>query len=265
MRCSTAGGKALVAGLVNGHTHAAMTLFRGYADDLPLMEWLEQHIWPAEAKLEPEDVYWGTRLACVEMIRTGTTRFWDMYWHPEAVAERRRGRGLAGRRHRAADRWPRSGAGTPKGARASRRGRGDLAGGRIAHGARPARALHGRPGVAALGCRAERPSDRGDDVQIHLSETEGEVADCVAEQRRPARPSCSIAAACSARTTVLAHGVWLDDSELELIAERGATVVTNPVANMKLAVGGAFPYTRARRARRRARHRHRWRGVEQLA
>ena len=73
-------------GFVNGHTHAAMTLFRGYADDLPLMTWLQNHIWPVEAKLDDDDVYWGTRLACVEMIRTGTVRFWDMYWQPGAVA-----------------------------------------------------------------------------------------------------------------------------------------------------------------------------------
>ena len=72
--------------MVNGHTHAAMTLFRGFGDDLPLMEWLRTRIWPAEAKLEPDDVYWGTRLACVEMIRSGTTRFFDMYWHGAEVA-----------------------------------------------------------------------------------------------------------------------------------------------------------------------------------
>ena len=80
------GGAPLIPGLVNGHTHAAMTLFRGYGDDLPLRQWLEEKIWPLEAKLEPEDVYWGTRLACLEMIRSGTVRFWDMYWHPEATA-----------------------------------------------------------------------------------------------------------------------------------------------------------------------------------
>ena len=72
--------------LVNGHTHAAMTLFRGFGDDLPLMEWLEQRIWPAEARLTADDVYWGTRLACLEMIRSGTVRFWDMYWHQLDVA-----------------------------------------------------------------------------------------------------------------------------------------------------------------------------------
>ena len=60
-----AAGLALIPGLVNAHTHAAMTLFRGYADDLPLMEWLQRYIWPAEQRLEREDVYWGTRLACL--------------------------------------------------------------------------------------------------------------------------------------------------------------------------------------------------------
>jgi 5-methylthioadenosine/S-adenosylhomocysteine deaminase len=58
-------GMALVPGMVNGHTHAAMTLFRGHGDDLPLMRWLQEVIWPVEAKLEDEDVYWGARLACV--------------------------------------------------------------------------------------------------------------------------------------------------------------------------------------------------------
>ena len=79
-------GMAIVPGLVNGHTHAAMTLFRGHGDDLPLMRWLQEVIWPVEARLHDEDVYWGTRLACVEMIRTGTVRFWDMYWHAGATA-----------------------------------------------------------------------------------------------------------------------------------------------------------------------------------
>src|SRR5215213_9109954 len=75
-----AGGAPLVQPLLNGHTHAAMTLFRGSGGDLPLMPWLEERIWPVEAKMTGEDVYWGARLACAEMIRTGTTRFWDMYW-----------------------------------------------------------------------------------------------------------------------------------------------------------------------------------------
>jgi len=73
------GEKAVLPGLINCHTHSAMILFRGYADDLPLKEWLEKKIWPSEAKLAEENIYWGIKLACLEMIKTGTTCFNDMY------------------------------------------------------------------------------------------------------------------------------------------------------------------------------------------
>ncbi|MFH1850600.1 MAG: amidohydrolase family protein [archaeon] len=75
---------AAIPGLVNAHTHSAMTLMRGYADDMELSSWLDKKIWPLEARLKPEDVYAGTRLACLEMIRTGTTCFNDLYWHTSA-------------------------------------------------------------------------------------------------------------------------------------------------------------------------------------
>ncbi len=79
---------ALVPGLINAHTHAAMTLFRGLADDLPLMDWLQQHIWPAEAKwVHEEFVADGTRLAVAEMLRGGTTCFNDMYFFPDVTAK----------------------------------------------------------------------------------------------------------------------------------------------------------------------------------
>lgn len=78
--------KVALPSFINGHTHAAMTLFRGYADDLPLKVWLEEKIWPLEAKLTEEDVYWGSKLACLEMIKNGVTVFNDMYWHWEATA-----------------------------------------------------------------------------------------------------------------------------------------------------------------------------------
>jgi 5-methylthioadenosine/S-adenosylhomocysteine deaminase len=74
-------------GFVNLHTHAAMTLLRGFADDLPLKTWLEKHIWPAEAKLTPTDIYHGTKLACHEMLQSGTTAFCDMYFHSEEIAK----------------------------------------------------------------------------------------------------------------------------------------------------------------------------------
>jgi len=81
-------GEVLIPGLVNLHTHAAMTLMRGFADDLPLMTWLTEHIWPAEAKhVGPDFVRSGTLLACAEMLRGGITTFNDMYFFPQAAAE----------------------------------------------------------------------------------------------------------------------------------------------------------------------------------
>jgi 5-methylthioadenosine/S-adenosylhomocysteine deaminase len=88
--------KAALPSFINGHTHAAMTLFRGYADDMPLKNWLEEKIWPLEAKLSEEDVYWGTKLACLEMIKNGITVFNDMYWHWEATARATCDMGLRG-------------------------------------------------------------------------------------------------------------------------------------------------------------------------
>lgn len=238
-------GCALVAGLVNAHTHAGMSLFRGYADDLPLMEWLERHIWPVEKRMSDEDVYWGTRLACAEMIRTGTVSFWDMYWHASSAARAVEDAGL-----RAVTAAPLIDDDDPA---KSDRACGDAersleriraSGGELA---RPGFAPHAIYTVSAKSLRwvAERSAELEIPVQIHLSETEHEVEACLAAHGvRPAHhlDSCGLLG----ERTVLAHGVWLDDSELELIAERGATVVTNPVANLKLAVGGPFPYVAAR-------------------
>jgi 5-methylthioadenosine/S-adenosylhomocysteine deaminase len=236
-------GLGLVAGLVNGHTHAAMTLFRGFADDLPLMEWLERHIWPAEARLDAEDVYWGTRLACAEMIRSGTVRFWDMYWQPGATA-----RAVADSGLRAVIGAPLLDGGDPGRTdelrRAAEDGLDEIAG---CEAALPSLAPHAIYTVSEPSLRwiAEASAERELPVQIHLSETEEEVARCV--ELHGVRPAVHLdRAGLLGPRTLLAHGVWLDDAELELIAERGATVVTNPVANMKLAVGGAFPYERAR-------------------
>jgi 5-methylthioadenosine/S-adenosylhomocysteine deaminase len=88
--------KAALPSLINGHTHAAMTLFRGYADDMQLKNWLEEKIWPLEAKLSEEDVYWGAKLACLEMIKNGITVFNDMYWHWEATARATYDMGIRG-------------------------------------------------------------------------------------------------------------------------------------------------------------------------
>ncbi len=240
-------GMALVPGLVNAHTHAAMTLFRGFADDLPLMEWLEGHIWPVEKRMDDDDVYWGTRLACVEMIRSGTTCFWDMYWHAHATARAVEDAGL-----RAVTAAPLIDDADPeKSERACSDAERSLtlideAGGEMA---RPGFAPHAIYSVSERSLRwvAERAAALEISVQIHLSETEEEVEACVAERgERPAHYLDRVGLL--GPSTVLAHGCWLDRSELELIAERGATIATNPVANLKLAVGRVFPYGDARAA-----------------
>jgi 5-methylthioadenosine/S-adenosylhomocysteine deaminase len=237
-----AAGAPLVAPLVNGHTHAAMTLFRGYGDDLPLMRWLKE-IWPIEAKLDADDVYWGTRLACVEMIRTGTVRFWDMYWRAEASARAVRDAGL-----RATIGAPLIDADGDSGSlRAAALDSLDRLTG-FDERVRPSLAPHAIYTVSEESLRwiGKVGEEHAVPVQIHLSETQEEVERCVAEHgARPAHYLDRIGML--GPRTVLAHGVWLDRSELELIAERGATVVTNPVANMKLAVGGVFPLPEAQR------------------
>jgi 5-methylthioadenosine/S-adenosylhomocysteine deaminase len=219
-----------------------MTLFRGYGGDLPLMRWLEEKIWPVEARLEPEDVYWGTRLACAEMIRTGTGCFWDMYWHPAATARAVRDAGL-----RAIVGGPlfdvdSDTEGMKARARASLEEQEEAAP-EIGRGLAP-HSIYAASGEL-LRWAGELASESGLSIQIHLSETEQEVADCIAAHgERPAAYLDRLGLL--GPRTVLAHGVWLDRAELELIAERGCTVVSNPVANMKLAVGGAFPYPEAR-------------------
>jgi 5-methylthioadenosine/S-adenosylhomocysteine deaminase len=236
-------GLLLTPPMVNGHTHAAMTLFRGFGDDMPLMDWLRTRIWPAEAKLEPDDVYWGTRLACVEMIRSGTTRFLDMYWYGAEAA-----RAVVDSGIRAVVSTVMIDQLDPAKGEAMRPevleslDRIANAGPRVT----PSLGPHAIYTVSAesLAWLAEVAAEREIPLQIHLSETEQEVTDCLdAHGKRPAAYLDEVGFL--GELTVLAHGVWLDRVELELIAQRGATVVANPAANMKLAVGGLLPYPQA--------------------
>jgi 5-methylthioadenosine/S-adenosylhomocysteine deaminase len=180
------------------------------------------------------------------MIRCGTTRFFDMYWHgteaARAVADAglravissviidrldpARGEGMRPHALEVLDRLAEAGP-------------------RIAASLGP-HAIY-TVSSESLAWIAEVAREREIAVQIHLSETELEVSDCLeAHGKRPATYLDELGFL--GPRTLLAHGVWLDDAELELIAERGATVVTNPAANMKLAVGGAFPYPAAAKA-----------------
>jgi 5-methylthioadenosine/S-adenosylhomocysteine deaminase len=237
-------GRALLPGLVNGHTHAAMTLFRGYGGDLPLMEWLRDWIWPAEARLTDDDVYWGTRLACVEMIRTGTVRFWDMYWRPTAVARAVVDAGL-----RATVGLPIiDGLDAARGEVACKdalRSLEELA--PFAPLVTPSLAPHGIYTVSESTLRwvGEQSAERDVPVQLHFLEIEDEIHGCV--ERAGVRPGPFLErVGLLSERLVLAHGVWIGEPELDAVAGGGATVVTNPVSNLKLAVGRVFPYSRVR-------------------
>lgn len=239
------GGRAVVPGLVNGHGHAAMTLLRGFGDDLPLDEWLQTRIWPAEGRLDPESVYWGTRLACLEMVRSGTTRFFDMYWYVTDAARAAVDTGIRMAPSQIVIEMehapPHTGPDDAADGIAALREIGPLI--------EPMLAAHAiyttsEPLLRRIG---ELARELACPVQIHLSETEQEVKDCLKDHDvRPAQYLDQVGLLHD--QMVLAHGVWLDEDELALVAERSATVVTNPVSNMKLAVGRAFPYPAARAA-----------------
>jgi 5-methylthioadenosine/S-adenosylhomocysteine deaminase len=237
--------RIIAPGFVNAHTHAAMTLFRGYGGDLPLMEWLEQKIWPAEARLDADDVYWGTRLACCEVVRSGTVRFWDMYWQPAAVARAAEDAGL-----RATVGLPLlDGLDAAKGAalRADAlRSLEELED--CSPLVTPSFTPHGTYTVseASLAWIAEESSRRGLAVQIHFLEIEDEVVG-IRERTGEAPAAFLERVGLLNDRTVLAHGCWLDEADLDLVAAAGCTVAMNPVSNLKLAVGRAFPYAPARR------------------
>lgn len=241
-------GMTIIPGLINAHTHAAMTLLRGAGDDLPLMTWLKEKIWPAEARLTEEDVYWGTRLACLEMIRSGTIGFHDGYWHFHAVARAVQESGL-----KAAIGLPIVDALGPdqgeacKNAALSVMQEIDRYDPRLIQPVIYPHAIYSVSTETLRWCQsfAEKHDLM---LHIHLSETQGEVDRCL--QQHGLRPVFYLdRLGLLHERTLLAHAVFLDDAELDLVAERKTTVITNPTSNLKLACGGIFPYERiAKRA-----------------
>jgi len=240
-------GKLALPGLVNLHTHAAMTLFRGFGDDLSLRTWLETRIWPHEAKLRPEDVYWGARLACLEMIKSGTTTFNDMYFHMDQVAKAVREMGL-----RAVLAEGFVDGGDPNVGQEMLK--------RVVEVTRKITALKMERIMPALGPHAvytvskesliamkDLADKKGDRLHIHLSETKEEVDECLTRTTmRPAAYLDSIGFL--TRNVVAAHGCWLDASEIGAIAKAGSRLAHCPVSNMKLATGQAMPFAALKEA-----------------
>jgi len=234
-----ASGGLVLPGLVNAHTHAAMTLLRGYADDKPLDAWLREDVWPVEAELSPEDVRAGTELALVEMIRTGTTAFADMYFHEPEVAAAVESAGVRARLgHGIVTVGKAEAAANEDFAEALRvvEEFDGAADGRIRTAVMP----HSLTTVAEEYLVEHLPQmrDLGVPVHYHANETENEVVPIVDEAgQRPLSYADDLGML--GDSDFVAHGVHLDESEIDLLAERGTAVVHCPASNMKLASGMA--------------------------
>ena len=230
-------GCLVVPGLVNAHCHVAMTLLRGYADDKPLDAWLQEDIWPVEGELEPDDVRAGARLGLVEMLKNGVTAVGDMYFHVPEVAAAVEEAGLRAR----------LGHGVVSVGKDDAEARADfeegLAVARELDGAadgriRTAMMPHSLTTVDAdlLEEFLSRARDAGVPVHYHANETVDEV-DPIVEERgvRPLEFADDLGLL--EPGDFVAHGVHVDETEIELLADRDVAVAHCPASNMKLASG----------------------------
>jgi 5-methylthioadenosine/S-adenosylhomocysteine deaminase len=231
----------VMPGLVNAHTHVAMTLLRGYADDKPLDDWLQEDIWPVEGVLVPGDVRAGARLGVLEMIKSGTTAFADMYFHVGQVADVVEEAGLRAR----------LGHGVVTVGKDDEAARADFeesldvardldgaADGRVRTAVMP----HSLTTVDGdlLDEYVTKAREAGVPVHLHANETREEVEPIVEEHdQRPLAYAREHGLLDGAAGDFLAHGVHLDASEIDLLAETGTGVVHCPASNMKLASGMA--------------------------
>lgn len=221
-------------GLVNCHTHAAMTLFRGYADDLPLMEWLKEKIWPLEAKLTKDDIYWGTLLCCLEMIKSGTTTFADMYVHMHQVAQAVEKIGM-----RASLAWglfgspPSSTIGLSLSKRFAARWH-KAANNRITVMLGPHAPYTCKPDFLRKVIKLAQELNIG--IHIHLAETTREIEDI---RRDYGKTPVQLMEEIKMFTApvIAAHCVHLNEEDIAILADRKVGVVHNPESNMKLASG----------------------------
>ena len=232
-------GRIILPGLINGHTHAAMTLLRGIANDLNLQDWLEKYIFPAEAHNVTKDfVTWGTRLAALEMIRGGTTTFADMYYFEDSAARETKAAGLRGVLGESVIDFPVPDAKTPDEALANietylQRWKGDS----LIHAAIAAHSPYTCSAetlkkVAALARRYSAP------ILIHVSETKRERDESYA--KRGMSPVAYLdSLGFLGPDVVAAHCVWFDDKDIAVAASRGVGCVHNPSSNMMLASGTA--------------------------
>ena len=232
-------GQVVMPGLINTHTHAPMVLYRGLADDLALMDWLQKYIFPAEAKtVTPEFVRAGTRLAALEMIESGTTTYADMYYFEEEIAAVTREAGLRGVLGQTIIQFPAPDAKTPAEglARTERFIKQFAADDLIV----PAVAPHSMYTLDTKTLKAARAlADREHvPVLIHLSETSDELK--TSKTTHKATPAGYLESiGFWGPRTIAAHGVWLTPADMAILSRRHVAVSHNPESNMKLASGAA--------------------------
>ena len=229
-------GTAILPPFYNTHTHAAMSLLRGYADDMPLQKWLQDYIWPYENKMTAQDIREGSRLAVREMIRTGTVFFSDMYFEIDqtiAVVQEFGIRAAIGvtfvdshSKSQQADKLD------------MLRNWVDPSGGLITLTVAP-HAIYTVSPDLLVKC-ADTARSLGLKLHIHLSETRQEVEDCLrAHGTTPVRYLDSLGFL--GPDVIAAHVVHVDEEEAAILASRGVTIAHCPCSNMKLA-SGIFPY-----------------------
>ncbi len=243
-----ASGGVVMPGLVNTHTHAPMVLYRGLADDLALMDWLQQYIFPAEARtVTPAFVRAGTRLAALEMIRSGTTTYADMYYFEEEIARATKAAGLRAVLGQTIIQFPVPDAKTPAEglARAERFIR-EFAGDELIVPAVAPHAMYTLDAATLKAARALADRERVP-LLIHLAETADEVTIAREKYRMtPVRYLESLGL--FGPRTIAAHAVHVTPDDIAILAKRGVGVSHNPESNMKLASGTApVPAMRAAR------------------
>lgn len=239
-------GMYVMPGFINTHTHLPMTMLRGYADDLPLHEWLTDHIFPAEARwVNAENVRLATRLAFIEMIKSGTTCFNDMYFFEDVIAEEARKAGIRGVMGESVIDFPTASFRTVDEGLAIcealiRKWQGDP----IIH---PSVCVH-----APYTCSKEtliKTKQLADKyhtlLQIHVAETRKEVEDITAQTGMPPVEYLHSIGLLD-RNVIAAHCVWLNEKEVELMATSGTSIGHCPKSNLKLASGIADTDTYAK-------------------
>jgi 5-methylthioadenosine/S-adenosylhomocysteine deaminase len=229
-------GGLVMPGLVNAHTHLPMTLLRGIADDIPLMTWLQDHIWPIEANLNEGHIKAGADLGIVEMIKSGTTCFNDMYWHMETVAKCVEALGI-----RAVLSTPLLDVMGP-----------DQRGKLLKEGEAIIKEFQGHDRItpflgphAPYTCSEEMllevinlQEKYGIGVHIHVSETKEEVETLQKEKGKQPFEYLEKLGFLNEKV-VASHSVWVSEAEMEIMKNRGVNVAHNPVSNMKIGAGVA--------------------------